>query len=66
MTFFKQLMRLLASAAATTVIALGPKLVALFQGPAPSDISTVLWGIVGIVAVFLINWGVSKIPQPTP
>lgn len=65
MTLFKQLMRLLAAALATAAVSLAPKLVALFQGAPPSDVSSVVWGIVGVVGVFLVNWAVGKIPQPT-
>lgn len=64
MTFFKLFLRILASTLATAAIALGPKLIAFFQGPAPSDISPVVWGVVGIAAVFAINFAVGKIPKP--
>lgn len=64
MTFFKQLMRLLASAGATLAVALGPQLIAFFQGPAPSDLPLWLWGLIGTGAVFGINWLVGQIPVP--
>lgn len=66
MTFFKSLMRLLAAAGASALLMLIPKLIGLFQGPAPSDISAVVWGILGTVAVFALNYLVGKIPQPAP
>lgn len=66
MTFFKSLMKILAATGATFAVALAPKLVALFQGAPPSDVSAVVWGIVGVVGVFLVNWGVSKIKLPAP
>lgn len=64
MTFFKSLMRVLAAAGASALLMLIPQLIALFQGPAPSDISAVVWGILGTVAVFALNYLVGKIPQP--
>lgn len=66
MTFFKQLMRLLAATGATFAVSLAPKLVAFLQGKAPSDVSALVWGVVGIVGVFLVNFLVGKIPQSTP
>lgn len=65
MTFFKQLMRILSATLATAAVGLAPKLVALFQGAPPSDVSPVVWGIVGVIGVFLVNWAVGKIPEPT-
>jgi len=64
MTFFKTLMRTLAAAGAAALLILIPQLIAVFQGPAPSDISPVVWGIVGTVAVFILNLVVGKIPKP--
>lgn len=64
MTFFKQFMRILSATLATAAVGLAPRLVALFQGAPPSDVSPVVWGIVGIVGVFLVNYLVGKIPQP--
>lgn len=66
MTFFKSLMRVLAAAGASALLMLIPQLIALFQGPVPSDISPVVWGILGTVAVFGLNYLVGKIPQPAP
>lgn len=64
MTFFKQLMRTLSAALSALAVILAPKLIALFQGAAPSDVSAGVWAVVGLVAVFLINWAVGKIPSP--
>lgn len=64
MKLFPQLMKLLSAALAGFALVVGTKLVALFQGPAPSDVSPMVWGLVGFVAVFLINFLVGKIPQP--
>lgn len=66
MTFFKGLMRVFAAAGASALLMLIPQLIALFQGPAPSDISPVVWGILGTVAVFGLNYLVGKIPHPAP
>lgn len=66
MTFFKSLMKVLSAAGASALLILIPKLVALFSGPAPSDISAVVWGIIGTVAVFALNYFVGKIPAPAP
>lgn len=64
MTFFKSLMKVLAAAGASALLILIPKLIALFQGPAPSDISSVVWGIIGTVGVFVLNYILGKIPAP--
>lgn len=64
MTFFKSLMRVLSAAGASALLILIPQLIALFQGAPPSDISAVVWGIVGTVAVFVLNLLVAKIPRP--
>ena len=64
MTLFKSLYRLLAAALAASVVEYAPKLIAFFQGSAPSDVSPMIWTVIGIVAVFLINLGVGKIPVP--
>lgn len=64
MTFFKNLMRILSAALASLALIVAPKLIAFFQGAAPSDVSAGVWALVGIVAVFLINWAVGKIPSP--
>jgi len=64
MTFFKKLMQLLAAGGASALLILIPQLIEMFQGPAPSDISPVIWGIVGMVAVFLLNLLIAKIPRP--
>lgn len=66
MTFFKSLMRVLSAAGASALLILIPKLVALFQGPAPSDVSAVVWGIIGTIGVFALNYLLGKIPQPAP
>ena len=64
MTLFKNLMRVFAAALSAAAVIVAPKLIALFQGPAPSDVSPLVWGVVGIVGVFLVNWAVGKIPAP--
>jgi len=64
MKFFPQLMRLLAAALAASAVEYAPKLIAFFQGAAPSDVSPMIWTVVGIVAVFAINFFVGKIPHP--
>jgi hypothetical protein len=66
MTFFKTLMRTFAAAGATALLMLIPKLIAVFQGSPPSDISPVVWGIVGTVAVFVLNLVLGEIPHPSP
>ena len=66
MTFFKSLMRVLSAAGASVLLVLIPKLIALFQGPAPSDISAGVWVIVGTVAVFGLNYLLGKVPHPEP
>jgi hypothetical protein len=64
MTFFRTLMRTLAAAGASALLILIPQLIAVFQGAAPSDVSPVVWGIVGTVAVFVLNLLLNKIPKP--
>lgn len=66
MTFFKGLMKVLSAAGASALLILIPKLIALFQGPAPSDISAVVWGILGAAGVFGLNYILGKIPAPAP
>lgn len=66
MTFFKSLMKVLSAAGASVLLILIPKLIALFQGPAPSDVSAVVWGVIGMVAVFGLNYLLGKIPAPAP
>lgn len=65
MTFFRSFFRLLAAFLATAVVGFAPKLIALFQGAAPSDVPLLLWGVVGMVGVFLVNFLVGKIKLPT-
>lgn len=66
MTLFRTLMRTLAAFGASALLILIPKLIAVFQGAPPSDISVVVWGIVGTVAVFVLNLILGKIPHPEP
>ena len=67
MTFFKSLIRVFAAAGASVLVLLVPQLIALFQGPAPSDVSPVIWGILGTVAVFGLNLLLAKYgPKPVP
>lgn len=65
MTFFKNLMRLIAAALISTALTFGPTLIEFFKGPAPSDIPAGVWAIVGMIAVFLINLGLGLIKRPT-
>lgn len=64
MTFFKTLMRALAAAGAAGLLILIPRLIAVFQGAPPSDVSPVVWGIIGTVAVFVLNILLGKVPKP--
>ena len=57
-------MRILASAGASALVILSPQLVAFFQGAAPSDVSPVVWGIAGTVAVFALTFLLGKIGRP--
>ena len=66
MTFFKTLMRTLAAVGASALLILIPKLIAVFQGTPPSDVSPVVWGIIGTVGVFVLNILLNKIPKPIP
>lgn len=65
MTFFKTLMRVVSAAVASAAVIVVPKvveaLIALFQGPAPSDISTPVWGAIGAIVVFVLNFVLGKI-----
>lgn len=64
MTLFKSLMRILAAGLASFALMIIPQLVAFFQGGPPSDISPIVWGVVGTVVVFLLNLVLGKIPRP--
>lgn len=66
MTFFRTLMRTLAAAGASALLILIPQLIAVFQGAPPSDVSPVVWGIIGTVAVFVLNILLGKVPKPEP
>jgi hypothetical protein len=64
MTFFPTLMRAIAAAGASALLILIPNLIAVFQGPAPTDISAVVWGILGTAAVFGLNFLLGKVRKP--
>ena len=64
MTFFKSLLRILAAGLASAALIVIPQLVSFFQGAAPSDISPLVWGVVGTVVVFVLNLLVGRIPRP--
>lgn len=71
MTFFRSLMKALAAVGSAIVVMLAEKLLVVLSGPKPSDISAVLWGILGTVGVFIVNYlvGLKKPPvaaEPPP
>ena len=64
MTLFKSLLRILAAGFASVALIVIPQLIAFFQGAAPSDVSPIVWGIVGTVVVFVLNLLLARIPRP--
>lgn len=63
--FFPALLKVLAAAASAAGVILAQKLIAFFQGSAPSDVSGIVWSAVSFVAVLVINFLVGKLP-PQP
>jgi len=65
MTLFKSLMRLFTAALVSTFVELVPKLLAFLSGTAPSDISPMLWAVIGIIGAFGLNYLVAEYgPKP--
>lgn len=62
MKFFPGLLKALAAGGAAGVVVLVQQVVAYFQGAAPSDVSASTWMIVSTLAVFLLNFLISKLP----
>lgn len=46
----------------SAVVVLG-QLAGFFQGPAPSDVSAMVWAGISFVAVLVINFALGKLPQ---
>ena len=65
MKFFPMLFKALAALGAPIAIMVAGKLVEVFSGPAPSDVSGGLWLIISGVAVFVLNFLISKLPRPS-
>lgn len=64
MKFFPRVFRALAALGAPIAILVAGKLLEVFGGPAPSDVPTGLWLIISGVAVFILNYAISKLPKP--
>ena len=64
MKFFPMLFKALAALGAPIAIMVVNKLMELFAGQAPSDISGPVWLIISGVAVFLLNFLIGKLPKP--
>ena len=64
MKLFPTLMRALASLGAPVAVLVVSKLLEVFQGAQPSDVSAPVWVILSGVLVFALNLVLSKIPKP--
>lgn len=65
MKFFPLLFKALAALGAPVAIMVVGKLIEVFSGPAPSDVGGALWLIISGVAVFVLNFLISKLPKPS-
>ena len=66
MKFFPGLIKAFAAVLAPVAAIVIQKLIAYFQGVAPSDVSATIWVIVSGVAVFVLNYLLGKLPPEVP
>ena len=64
MKLFPGLLKALAAGLAVAAPQVVAKLVEYFSGPTPSDVSGPIWALISIVAVFVLNFLVGKLPAP--
>jgi len=62
--FFTILLKALAAAGGAAALVVLEALRGVFSGPQPSDVSPVVWGIIGAVGILLVNLLVGKLPKP--
>jgi len=64
MKFFQSFFKILSAVGSAAAVLFSQKLIEFFQGSQPSDVSAIVWAIVGSVGVLLVNYIVGKIPAP--